>query len=54
MNTNGLIRQYLKKGSCLSQVTDAVLAMIEEKLNDRPRKALGFAMPNEVFNMICE
>lgn len=49
-NTNGLIRQYLPKGTDLSQVTQQQLSEIEFKLNNRPRKVLGFRTPLEVFN----
>jgi transposase, IS30 family len=48
-NTNGLVRQYIKKGSQLLDVTDQSLAIIADKLNDRPRKTLGFKTPREVF-----
>lgn len=48
-NTNGLVRQYLKKGSDFSHITDADLAQIMHKLNNRPRKALNFAFPDELF-----
>lgn len=39
-NTNGLVRQYLKKGSEFNAVTDHDLAIIVSKLNSRPRKHL--------------
>jgi IS30 family transposase len=48
-NTNGLLRQYLKKGSDFSNVTDDDLSKIMDKLNNRPRKTLGYATPNEIF-----
>jgi len=48
-NTNGLVRQYIKKGSQLLDVTDQSLAIIADKLNDRPRKTLDFKTPREVF-----
>lgn len=48
-NTNGLIRQYLPKGCDFANVTDQDLALITEKLNNRPRKSLNYATPNEVF-----
>lgn len=48
-NTNGLIRQYLKKGSDFTHVNDKDLAFIMDKLNNRPRKTLRFSTPNEVF-----
>lgn len=49
-NTNGLVRQYLKKGSCFMSVEDPDLEAIASQLNERPRKSLGYATPNEVFN----
>jgi len=48
-NTNGLIRQYLKKGCDFSPVTADDLELIMNRLNNRPRKSLGFATPKEVF-----
>jgi len=48
-NTNGLIRQYLKKGCNFSDVTDEDLEMIMNRLNNRPRKTLGYKTPNQVF-----
>lgn len=48
-NTNGLIRQYIPKGKDFGKLTDADIMSIQEKLNNRPRKSLGYATPNEVF-----
>lgn len=48
-NTNGLIRQYIPKGKDFAELTDADIIAIQDKLNNRPRKSLGFATPNEVF-----
>jgi IS30 family transposase len=48
-NTNGLLREYLPKGTDLSVHTPAELAAIADELNDRPRKRLGFYTPREVF-----
>ena len=48
-NTNGLIRQFFPKGKDLSEVTDAEVQEVMDKLNDRPRKCLGFKTPNQVF-----
>ena len=48
-NTNGLLRQYLPKGTDLSTVSAADLARIAASLNDRPRKTLGFMKPSERF-----
>jgi transposase, IS30 family len=46
-NTNGLLRQYLAKGTDLSQHNIADLAEIARSLNNRPRKSLGFMKPSE-------
>ena len=48
-NTNGLLRQYLPKGTDLSRYTQRELNAIAHRLNTRPRKCLGFAPPLEVY-----
>jgi IS30 family transposase len=48
-NTNGLIRQYVPKGSDVRILTDEQVQHIMNRLNNRPRKSLGFLTPNEVF-----
>ena len=48
-HTNGLIRQYLPKSTNLKLVTNEKIMEIENLLNNRPRKVLGFKTPNEVF-----
>ena len=48
-NTNGLIRQYVPKGSEVRTLTDEQVQHIMDRLNNRPRKSLGFLTPNEVF-----
>jgi IS30 family transposase len=48
-NTNGLIRQYVPKGSDVRTLTDEQIQRIMDRLNNRPRKSLGFLTPNEVF-----
>jgi transposase, IS30 family len=51
-NTNGLIRQYLPKGTDLSTLTHKQLSLIEHKLNTRPRRILEFQTPLEVFRAL--
>lgn len=48
-NTNGLVRQYFPKKTDFSKVTDAEVMRVAARLNNRPRKTLGFRTPNEVF-----
>jgi len=51
-NTNGLIRQYIPKGKDFSEVTNKQIKWIENKLNNRPRKRLGYLTPNENLNKL--
>ena len=48
-NTNGLLRQYLPKNRSLADLTENELAKIVNKLNNRPRKSLGYLSPREAF-----
>ena len=47
---NGLIRRYYPKKTNFSKVSHQQLKKVEEQLNNRPRKCLGFKTPNEVYN----
>lgn len=48
-NTNGLIRQYFPKKTCLINVPDEHVSIVQEKLNERPRKSLDFDTPKNLF-----
>jgi IS30 family transposase len=48
-NTNGLLRQYFPKWYDFAAITQAEVARVVERLNERPRKTLGYRTPNEVF-----
>lgn len=48
-NTNGLLRQYLPKGTDLSVYSQAQLDAIANEMNHRPRKVLGFRTPLEAY-----
>ena len=49
-NTNGLVRQYLPKGSDLSGYSQEQLDAIADSMNGRPRKTLGWLTPFEVYS----
>lgn len=51
-NTNGLLRQYFPKGIDLRTVSQHDIQQVQERLNGRPRKALGFRTPTEVFSQL--
>jgi len=48
-NTNGLVRQYFPKKHDFASITNAEVQRVEDLLNNRPRKTLGYRTPNEVF-----
>lgn len=48
-NLNGLARQYIPKDRPLETVSDEELAEIERRLNNRPRKRLGYKTPHQIF-----
>jgi IS30 family transposase len=53
-NTNGLIRQYLPKGTDLKDLTQAECNWIAKELNTRPRKRLNYRTPDEVLSQSGE
>jgi IS30 family transposase len=53
-NINGLLREYLPKGTDLSVYTARQLQAIEDELNDRPRKRFGYYTPREQLAKLLE
>ncbi|MDO5074362.1 MAG: IS30 family transposase [Bacteroidales bacterium] len=50
-HANKLIRQYLPKGISFANITQADCKRIQDKLNHRPRKKLGYKTPLQIFNL---
>ena len=48
-NMNGLISQYFPKKRSFATITEQEIEFVMERLNNRPRKCLGFKSPNQVF-----
>ena len=48
-NTNGLIRQYLPKGTSMTKLTQVECNRIARDLNRRPRRRYGFRTPEELY-----
>ena len=51
-NTIGLVRRFIPKRMNLAKLTKADIRFVEKRLNNRPRKCLGFQTPAEVFNQL--
>ncbi|HIC33243.1 MAG TPA: IS30 family transposase [Gammaproteobacteria bacterium] len=49
-NTNGLLRQFVPKSQNILDLSPTALAFHVDRLNNRPRKRLGYQTPNEVFH----
>jgi IS30 family transposase len=49
-NTNGLIRRYLPKGTDFNLIDEKLLMQIQLKLNNRPRKIIGYKTPQEIMD----
>jgi IS30 family transposase len=53
-NTNGLLRQHFPKGSYLSKFSQRELNKIATKLNNRPRKTLGYLTPADKLDEVLQ
>ena len=53
-NTNGLLRFYFPKGTDFRQISEKEIAMVVKKLNNRPRKCLGYRTPSEVYRQAVD
>ena len=53
-NTNGLLRQYFPKGTDLSGYSQSYLNKIALRLNQRPRKTLGFETPADRLKAVLQ
>ena len=51
-NANGLLRQYLPKGMSFGGVDDDLLSLIEDEINERPRKLLGYKCPMDYLTKL--
>lgn len=52
-NSNGLLRQYVPKGTDLRRVTEERIHFAMRRINHRPKKCLGFKQPAVVFKEMC-
>ncbi len=52
-NFNGLVRQYLPKGTSFANLTNERLKEIEQEINERPRKTLDIQSPSELENKLA-
>ncbi|CAG9000937.1 MAG: IS30 family transposase ISAs2 [Candidatus Celerinatantimonas neptuna] len=51
-NFNGLLRQYIPKGTDLRTVSDEYIEQVQTRINLRPRKCLEFRQPNVIFEKL--
>lgn len=53
-NRNGVIRFYFPKGTDFSKVTEEQIRYVQEKMNNRPMKLLGFRTPKEIHDKMIQ
>ena len=52
-NFNGLVRQYFPKGSDFRLISRSELKRVEEEINQRPRKTLGYRSPSSLMERLA-
>ena len=50
-NINGLIRRFFPKGTNFDNISEEAIAYVEDWINNRPMKILGYKTPNQVFQL---
>lgn len=53
-NTNGRLRRYLPRATKIQDITQKRLDQLSKKLNNLPRKCLGFMTPREALLLDCK
>jgi transposase, IS30 family len=53
-NANGLLREYFPKGTDFATISDTELALVEHKLNSRPRKRLNWLSPLQALSVALQ
>jgi transposase, IS30 family len=53
-NTNGIIRRYIPKGVSIDTITEVAVRAVEDKMNNTPRKCLGYLKPYERMNEVLQ
>ncbi len=53
-NANGLLRDYFPKKTDFSTISEEAILKVEQSLNSRPRKRLGYKTPLEVFSVALQ
>lgn len=51
-NTNGLVRQYFPKGTDFGIISRKEIKRVQRELNNRPRRTLDYATPDEIFTSL--
>ena len=52
-HTNGLVREYFPKGDRLTELKSSEVRLVQDRINLRPRKVLGYITPADAFVEAC-